>query len=134
MRRRVRHPSLRALAALLVLSATVVLVACGGDDDDSASDKVPKLTAQNGKVTVTAHDIYFNTKEIDSTAGPLEVTFENKGAQLHDFKIDDPEFKVAADPGKTASKTVTLKPGTYAFYCDVPGHRAQGINGTLVVK
>jgi uncharacterized cupredoxin-like copper-binding protein len=62
------------------------------------------------------------------------VTFENKGAQLHDFKIDDPAFKVDADPGKTATKTVTLKAGTYAFYCDIPGHRAQGMNGTLVVK
>jgi uncharacterized cupredoxin-like copper-binding protein len=34
------------------------------------------------------------------------------------------------------SKTLTLhlKPGTYTFYCSVPGHRQAGMQGTLVVK
>jgi uncharacterized cupredoxin-like copper-binding protein len=35
-----------------------------------------------------------------------------------------------------ASKTLmlNLKPGTYKFYCSVPGHRQAGMEGTLVVK
>ena len=37
-------------------------------------------------------------------------------------------------PGKTASLTVTLKPGTYTFYCPVDGHKAAGMKGTLKVK
>ena len=39
-----------------------------------------------------------------------------------------------ADPGGTSTVTVTLKPGTYSFYCPVPGHEAAGMKGTLTVS
>jgi uncharacterized cupredoxin-like copper-binding protein len=30
--------------------------------------------------------------------------------------------------------SVKLKPGKYEFYCPVPGHKAKGMEGTLVVS
>jgi len=29
---------------------------------------------------------------------------------------------------------VTLKPGTYTYFCEAPGHRAAGMWGTITVK
>jgi uncharacterized cupredoxin-like copper-binding protein len=36
--------------------------------------------------------------------------------------------------GGTRILTANLKPGTYTFYCTVPGHRAGGMQGTLTAK
>ena len=42
--------------------------------------------------------------------------------------------------GKTVGKgeksiaSADLKPGTYTFYCPVPGHEDAGMKGTLTVK
>jgi uncharacterized cupredoxin-like copper-binding protein len=36
--------------------------------------------------------------------------------------------------GATKTLTLSLKPGTYKFFCSVPGHRMAGMEGTLTVK
>ena len=131
MHRRGRS-SVIAIVMLAVLG--LVLAACGGDDDSSSNARDQVVQATGGKVTVTAHDLYFSAKEIDASAGPLAVTLDNKGAVLHDFKIDTPPFKVSANAGKSKTGTVTLEAGQkYAYYCDVPGHRAT-MHGVIVVK
>ena len=41
---------------------------------------------------------------------------------------------IIADAGKTLTGTWTAKPGTYSFYCDVPGHRQAGMETKVTVK
>ena len=36
--------------------------------------------------------------------------------------------------GGTSTIAVKLKPGTYTFYCPVPGHEQAGMKGILTVK
>ena len=36
--------------------------------------------------------------------------------------------------GKTGALTVTLKPGTYLIYCNIPGHYMSGMWSTITVK
>jgi plastocyanin len=129
---RVRQSSILVTITVLVLG--LLLAACGGDDDSGGNAKGGEtISATNGKVTVDAHDVYFNAKEIDATPGDLTITLKNEGAQQHSFVIDDPKFKVQTPPGSSKTGTVDVKAGSYAYYCDIPGHRAT-MNGTLVVK
>jgi uncharacterized cupredoxin-like copper-binding protein len=36
--------------------------------------------------------------------------------------------------GGSKTLTVTLKPGTYTFFCSVPAHAAAGMTGTFTVS
>ncbi len=80
----------------------------------------------------------FTTTQATAKAGNVTIDFENPQPVPHDVSIEDSSGKTI---GKTelisessASTTVNLKPGTYTFYCSVPGHREAGMEGTLTVK
>ena len=54
---------------------------------------------------------------------------------LHDFTIDGLDAHVAADKGETAEGGLRAdEPGRYTYYCSIEGHRAQGMEGTLIVE
>ena len=42
--------------------------------------------------------------------------------------------KAPVTPKGTVQFKVTLKPGTYDYFCTVPGHRAAGMSGKLTVR
>ena len=76
-----------------------------------------RLSAEPGKVTIRLRN--------PSTSGkPHAVEIEGKGVE----KESD-----VAQPGERVSVTARLKRGRYEFYCPVDGHKAAGMEGTLVV-
>ncbi|MBL8128558.1 MAG: cupredoxin domain-containing protein, partial [Chloroflexia bacterium] len=85
-------------------------------------------------VTVVSHDIYFDPKEITIPAN-TDVTFilPNEGVTLHNFSIPDLGVDVDIAPGETQEVVVNAPAGTYAFDCNVPGHKEAGMVGTLTV-
>ncbi|MCO5222460.1 MAG: peptidylprolyl isomerase [Thermomicrobiales bacterium] len=76
------------------------------------------------------------TLTIQAADEPVTITFENVGAAEHDFVIDALEIHVVAMPGETVDIVIPAgtAPGTYDFYCSVPGHKEAGMVGTLVVE
>ena len=68
----------------------------------------------------------FTTGKSHSFGGEYLELVPNERLRYTD-KFDDPNL-----PGQM-QVTVTLKPGTYEFYCTVPGHEAGGMKGKLVV-
>jgi plastocyanin len=116
----------------LVPALLVVLAACGSSGGGKSE---PTKAATNGAITVDGFDdLHFDVGTITTTAGPLTVTFENKGAMDHTFKIEGTPLTLKAGGGKSATGTVTLKKGTYDFECTIPGHAAQGMKGKVIVS
>ena len=68
----------------------------------------------------------------------MTIAFDNPQALTHDVAIEDSKGEEVGATELIASgsdsTTVSLKPGTYTFYCSVPGHREAGMEGTLTVK
>ncbi len=86
-------------------------------------------------VTVVSHDIFFDPKEITIPADTdVTVSLPNEGVTLHDFSIDELGISVSIDPGATEEVVINAPAGTYEYYCNVPGHKAAGMVGTLTVK
>ena len=66
--------------------------------------------------------------------GPLvRIALVNDDPMPHDFTIDELGVKVGVDPNATTNVRFRADPGTYTFYCSIPGHREAGMEGTLVV-
>jgi uncharacterized cupredoxin-like copper-binding protein len=64
--------------------------------------------------------------------GRVAFVIVNRGARPHDFKIAGKRSALLA-PGRSTRLTVTLKPGTYTYFCTVAGHAVAGMKGSLMV-
>ncbi len=67
------------------------------------------------------------------------ITVANTGASWRrglSRSIDSLKIDVDVNPGETVDIVIPAgtAPGTYDFYCNVPGHKEAGMVGTLIVK
>jgi plastocyanin len=124
----VRPAALRAAIALLL--AAVFVTGCGGDDGGS-SYRQPKGPAQT-TLRVEAGNFFFRPETVPGPAGIDKVELVGKGGS-HTLVIDgvkDFELAVGGD-GERAAAKVRFAPGDYTFYCNIPGHRDAGMEGTF---
>ncbi|HTY96434.1 MAG TPA: plastocyanin/azurin family copper-binding protein [Solirubrobacteraceae bacterium] len=71
-------------------------------------------------------------------SGKVSIDFTNVAPLGHNVAVASSSGAVvgATPTFQGGSKTLSrnLKPGTYKFYCSVPGHRMAGMEGTLTVR
>jgi plastocyanin len=137
-----RASAVLAIAAL----ATLGLAACGGDDDDETAAQAPTTTAAAGGgggstvdiSTPSGSNLAFDQKDVSAKAGSVTIDFDNQQSLQHDVKVEDSSGQELGGTdlvsSGTATATVDLQPGSYTFFCSVPGHREAGMEGTLTVK
>jgi plastocyanin len=79
----------------------------------------------------------YDTKQLTAKAGRVTIAFTNAASLEHNVTVAQGATLLGATPtfsGGTRTLTLNLKPGTYTFYCSVPGHRQSGMEGTLRVS
>jgi plastocyanin len=157
------RPGRRLVAVVGVLIGLLAVAGCGSSSTSSSSS-TPETTAasapaetssstssssaapesssgSSSKLSLSANpegQLAYNTKTLSAKAGAVSIDFSNSAPLGHNVTIESSSGEtVGATPTfQGGSKTVSLnlKPGTYKFFCTVPGHRQAGMEGTLVVK
>jgi uncharacterized cupredoxin-like copper-binding protein len=87
-------------------------------------------------VTLASGEMFFQPAELAIPADTdVTISIDNSnGALPHNFTIDGTDYTVEFEGGASAEITINLPAGTYEFYCDIPGHREAGMEGTLTVE
>jgi plastocyanin len=125
----------RCIRLLAISVATMAVVAaCGGDGGGGSSYKEPTGPAET-TLTIKGGNFFFDPENAEVPAGIVAIKMESEGG-LHTLVFDDdkvPGFKLEAGSGESDELKVDLKPGRYTIYCDIPGHREAGMEGTITV-
>jgi len=130
---------------VVATAAMLGLVACGGGGGGGhATATTPSTTSgavgtgssSTGprQVNMSAKSFSFSPKLVTVNTGQ-QLTIVLKSTDIeHDFVIDELHANIDVQGNTTKTGSVaTDKPGRYTFYCSIPGHRAAGMVGTLVV-
>ena len=143
-----RAPALACVA----IAAALGLAACGGGGDnnnDTTAAATPANTATSGGggggggstvniSTPSGTDLAYEQKDVSAKSGSVTIDFQNNESIPHDVAVEDSSGQELGATDLVASgsstATVDLQPGTYTFFCTVPGHREAGMEGTLTVK
>ena len=142
------------LLVALGLLASPALAACGGDgdDDEPTAQTTQTTTTQTGgggggggggpeTISLAADPsgaFAYEQTSLSGQAGNATIELDNPAPLAHDVCVEDPGgdelgcSEIVTED--TTSLEVSLEPGTYTYYCDVDGHRAGGMEGTLTVE
>ena len=137
------------VSAVAVVGAAISLAGCQSVNQEAVEaeplacpsgsecyDEVRPI-GPGSELVVETGEFYFEVLEGVAIDGAVTVVLDNVGGALHNFRIDaavGDDKKVEAPPGEEAVGDLLLFGGTeYVYYCDIPGHRAQGMEGMLTV-
>lgn len=86
------------------------------------------------EVTMESANFSFSPNVINAAPGDRVSISFTKNAGFHTFVIDEAGVEFAIAEGEILNFTAPSEPGSYPFYCSIGSHRAQGMEGTLIVQ
>ena len=138
-----------AISGVLVAGAISTAVVTSSSPEKGLAVKAPppakagaapaSRKAATGAVSLAADPgglLSFDTRKLNAKPGAVTLTFTNASQLEHNVTIAAGSKVLGATPTfASGSRTLRLKlkPGSYTFYCSVPGHRQAGMEGTLNV-
>lgn len=133
--------------AIAIIIAIALVILIGGyfvlrgryQAPTPTSTTTPSVEVQAGvkEITVIGTEFNFNPSSISVKTGEkVKITFKNNGRTSHNLTLDKLEVGTKTiNPGKTDIVEFTSpSSGSYSFFCSVPGHRASGMEGNLIVE
>lgn len=102
-------------------------------------------TGEPGSVTTPHQTVEWETTALEFTSAPrsavadqpiaLELTVSDALPHSIAFEaVRGEQPLVAVDGPGTNQRTITMPPGTYVYFCAVPGHREAGMEGLITLR
>jgi plastocyanin len=150
--------SISKFSAAGILVGVLAVAGCGSSSSNSSSSATtaaPAATATTPTTTAPGPatsgstqalalaanpegQLKYSTTSLTAKAGSVAIAFANSSPVGHNMTIESSSgATVGATPtfqGGVKTLKLNLKPGTYKFFCSVPGHRQAGMEGTLTVN
>jgi plastocyanin len=96
------------------------------------TDAEPQVVPE-GAIEVRTTNVAFVPDTLRAGGGQVTVAVRNRDLFWHTFSIDALGVDIRAPVGGVRSASFEAEPGTYDFYCRIPGHATLGMRGTLTV-
>jgi uncharacterized cupredoxin-like copper-binding protein len=149
------------VTAIVALAAGVLMVGCGDDSTTgTGTETAASGGGEEATLEIKMGDFYFEPKDATAEPGPTTIVAPNEGSVEHELvlfktntdpaqlptdangdvdeeKLDEMAEEIGevadVEPGDTKSEEFDLTPGKYVMFCNISGHYAQGMYGTLTV-
>lgn len=146
-----RHFSAGVAVPVSAVALTLAALGCGSSSKSpstiAASTPAPSTPATaapvaSGTVRLTADPggaLKFAQTAASAKAGTVTLVMNNPSSAgvQHGISVEGNGIDKTGpivSPGKAATLSVNLKPGTYTFYCPFDGHKQAGMIGKLTVQ
>ncbi len=153
----ISRPHLSKLLTPALAVVALALTGCGSSNTSSTSTSPPSSTSAattsasapassegqsaSSTLAVAANpegQLKFDKSALSAKAGKVTIDFTNTSSLGHNMTVESAAGKVEGSTptfsGGSKTVTLNLKPGTYKFFCSVPGHRMAGMEGSLTVR
>jgi hypothetical protein len=133
----------RPVRAVVLLALLLATAACGGDDE--AASPEPAAQVEVVAPNTGGGKFRYAKDRLEAPAGRVELTLVNQDVHQHDVQLQT-GTRCCYEPGAkdvggtdvitkgTTKAVVELEAGDYVFFCSVPGHAEDGMQGRLTAS
>jgi len=120
----------RRLARGVAALALAVILALAGVAAVTASNNTPSGKA----IVISATNARFSATTLTADHGRVTVDFTNNDLFWHTFTVPALGVDIRTPVKGHLQASFNAPPGSYEFFCAIPGHKQIGMKGTLVIQ
>ncbi len=116
-------------------TTTTITTTTGAAPAPAPTSTTPSAVTTILNIRASASELAFIPDALSAPAGRIVIRMTNPSQLQHSVALAVPNVAPGAvvGYGGVSEVVATLAPGTYTYYCTVPGDRQAGMTGTLTV-
>lgn len=120
----------RRLARVVAAVALAVILVVAGVAAASASNTTPSGKA----IVISATNARYSATMLTAQHGTVTVDFTNNDLFWHTFTVPALGVDIRVPVKGHGQVSFNAAPGSYEFFCAIPGHKQIGMRGTLIIQ